>query len=266
MKLAFSTLGCPEWSFEKVVSEAVRLGYGAVELRGLEGCLELGKLSELQPQNRVGTKQILAEAGISFCSLDTSCSFHDPEKLKDALCEGREVIDIASDMEVPYIRVFGNSLPAEYSEEESLSRIADGIRELCLYAEGKNVQVLLEVHGDLVTPERLVRVAENVDRSEFGMIWDVEHISGCTHAQLYTAIKPWIRHVHLKDSYSEDGKRVLCLPGRGDLPLEEIVRMMLADGYDGWFSFEWEKVWHNELPEPEEAFPEYVRMMKRFGR
>ncbi len=262
MKLAFSTLGCPDWSFERAVDEAKRMGYGAIEVRGFERCLRLGEVPVLKPENRKETLRKLEEAGLCFCSLDTSCSFHDPEKTEEMLAEGREAIDIAADMGVPFIRVFGNSLPAEYPEEESLDRIADGIRELCRYAEGKKVQVLLEVHGDIVTPARLTAVAEKVDRPEFGMIWDVQHIRGCSHMELYKAIKPWIRHVHLKDGYTEDGKRLLCLPGEGDLPLGEIVRTMLADGYEGWFSFEWEKLWKKDLQEPEEAFPVYVRMME----
>jgi len=264
MKLAFSTLGCPGWSFDQILA-AGAMGYGAVELRGIGDCLRLGELPELQPENRAETSRRLAEAGLRFCSLDTSCSFHDPEKTEEMLAEGREAVDLAHSMGVPFIRVFGNSLPEEYPEEESLDRIAAGIRALCVHAEGKNVQVLLEVHGDLVTPERLTAVAKKVGRPEFGMIWDVEHIRGCTHMELYAAIKPWIRQVHIKDSYPADGKRVLCLPGRGDLPLAEIVRTMLDDGFDGWFSFEWEKRWHKDLEEPEEAFPEYVRMMESIG-
>ena len=37
LRLAFSTLGCPNWSLTRVLDEAARLGYAAVELRGLEG-------------------------------------------------------------------------------------------------------------------------------------------------------------------------------------------------------------------------------------
>ena len=240
------------------------MGYGAIEVRGFERCLRLGEIPVLKPENRRETLRKMEEAGLCFCSFDTSCSFHDPEKTEEMLAEGREAIDIAADMGVPYIRVFGNSLPEGYTEEENIARIAGGIRELCCYAEGKNVQVLLEVHGDLVTRERLVKTAKLVDRPEFGIIWDVEHIEGCTHMELYEAIKPWVRHVHIKDGYTADGKRILCLPGEGDLPLCGIVRTMLADGYDGWFSFEWEKLWYKDLPEPEEAFPVYVRMMEKF--
>ena len=37
---------------------------------------------------------------------------------------------------------------------------------------------------------------------------------------------------------------------------------LLADGYDGYFSFEWEKKWVPDLEEPEIAFPAYAEYMR----
>jgi hypothetical protein len=34
------------------------------------------------------------------------------------------------------------------------------------------------------------------------------------------------------------------------------------DGYQGYYSFEWEKLWHPELEEPEVALPAYVSAMR----
>lgn len=35
MRLSFSTLGCPGWSFEQIMENAHEMGYEAVELRGV---------------------------------------------------------------------------------------------------------------------------------------------------------------------------------------------------------------------------------------
>ena len=35
MKLAFSTLGCPDWSLRYAVEQAKALGFQAVEIRGI---------------------------------------------------------------------------------------------------------------------------------------------------------------------------------------------------------------------------------------
>jgi len=35
-------------------------------------------------------------------------------------------------------------------------------------------------------------------------------------------------------------------------------------GYKGYYCFEWEKVWHPDLLEPEVAFPDYVRVVSEY--
>lgn len=35
MKISFSTLGCPRWSWREILATACDLGYGGVEVRGV---------------------------------------------------------------------------------------------------------------------------------------------------------------------------------------------------------------------------------------
>jgi sugar phosphate isomerase/epimerase len=53
----------------------------------------------------------------------------------------------------------------------------------------------------------------------------------------------------------------LCRVGEGQIPIKAIVRQLLAGGYTGYFSLEWEKKWHPELPGAEIAYPDFVRVM-----
>ena len=46
------------------------------------------------------------------------------------------------------------------------------------------------------------------------------------------------------------------------LPLKAVISRLRQDGYEGFYSFEWEKRWHPELPEPERALPRYVDFMR----
>jgi hypothetical protein len=43
--------------------------------------------------------------------------------------------------------------------------------------------------------------------------------------------------------------------GGGEFPATECLGLLLDDGYDGWHSLEWEKMWHPELVDPEVALP-----------
>jgi sugar phosphate isomerase/epimerase len=65
--------------------------------------------------------------------------------------------------------------------------------------------------------------------------------------------------VHIKDFSNSDG--ALTLIGNGDIPIIPIVNQLLSDGYDGYFSLEWEKKWHPELPEIESALARYRALL-----
>ena len=47
--ISFSTLGCPSWTWKQILDQADRLGYAAIELRGIGSELDLTKLPEFAP-------------------------------------------------------------------------------------------------------------------------------------------------------------------------------------------------------------------------
>src|SRR5262249_44643621 len=57
MPISFSTLGCPKWDWKTILKNASEWGYAAVELRGIEGELDLTKRPEF---NGSRLKQSLA--------------------------------------------------------------------------------------------------------------------------------------------------------------------------------------------------------------
>lgn len=257
-RLAFSTLGCPDWSFERILSEAAGLGFGAIELRGIGADIEIDSLPLLMKENRVCVRRALDEARIKLCALDCSASFDDESRLKRSLSEGRYAIEAASELEVPFIRIFGDRII--HNDDITMRNAACGIHQLCHEARGNGVTVLLETHGDFNTAERLTRMAELVDRPEFGILWDIEHTSkaGENARDFAQRLIALIKHIHLKDINSTGE---LCLPGDGVLNPAGIAKMLDDMGYNGLYSFEWEKRWHRELPEPEVAFARYADIM-----
>ncbi len=44
MKLAFTTLGCPNWDLDTIISKAVKYGYDGVDFRGYLGEMDIYKL------------------------------------------------------------------------------------------------------------------------------------------------------------------------------------------------------------------------------
>ncbi len=266
MKLSFSTLGCPEWSYERVLEEARNDGYDGVEVRGIQGEMKPEKIPCFALGRQQDTRRMAAAAGVKLIGFGASGSFHDPKNLENALADGRAAIDVAAAMGMGFVRVFGDKIGPDDDEDEIIGRVADGIRALCRYAEGTGVTVVQEVHGSFNLARRVLGVANRVQMDNFGVLWDVAHSDktyGDDYMTFYSAIRPLIRHVHFKDHVrGADGSFTLCPTGKGDIPLLPIMRQLEKDGYAGFVSLEWEKAWHPDLPDPAVEFPHFVKYIR----
>ena len=264
MNLCFSTLGCTEWSLERILSTAEQFHIHALEIRGMDGLMDNRQIPALSPDHEADTQAMLARYHVIPQVLGTSCAFHAPEKWESAVEEGKACIDIAARLKIPYIRVFGNRLIGESlrEQEECYNLVAKGIAELCDYASDTDVTVLLEVHGDYNRIETLGEVTARLkDYRNFGLIWDIAHTSayGDRWEEFYHFFRPLIRHIHIKDKTTSP--MALTIPGEGELPIVAIVHRLLEDGFDGYFSLEWEKKWHPDLPELPDALEAFVRIL-----
>ncbi|MGE5549177.1 MAG: sugar phosphate isomerase/epimerase family protein [Bacteroidota bacterium] len=268
MRFAFSTLGCPTWSWETVLEAASSLGYDGISLRGIGPVLQdLRQAEPFRPDRIEATKAELARRKLALCSVDTSVSFHDPDKTEAMMAAGRAHLDLAAALGVARIRVFGDKVPDGQGREEVRSRIAAGLKKLAFYAEPLGVDVLLETHGDFSQGWEVRRLMEMVDHPRVGVIWDIHHPfrhGGETPAETYAQLSGYIRAAHFKDSRGTHKDHAYCLLGQGDVPVRECLRLLKDGGYDGWIIFEWEKRWHAEIEEPEVAFPQFIREIRRY--
>jgi len=267
-RLAFSTLACPGWSWEEVVGRAVEYGYGGLELRGVEGEMDLPEARPFAGGRASSTRRQLEERGLSIVCLGTSCRFDRPEGDLESLDEGRRHIELAAELGAPFIRVFGDGVPEGMTEGEAVSRVADGLLALGRHAEGTGVEVLIETHGDFSRSALLLEVLQQADHPNVGVLWDVHHpyrFLGEPVPETHGRLEGRVRHVHLKDSSPKDGGFRYRLLGEGDVPVGEALRLLDDGGYGGWISFEWEKLWHPEIEDPEVALPAFVRAFRVLG-
>lgn len=268
MKLSISTLGCPTWSFDKIISEYKKIGVCGIEVRGINGTMNFAEIPEFSDDNTTKTLNILKENGMELVGFGASSSFHDKEKHEKNISEAMLTVDYAKKLGVPRIRVFGNNVLPD-DPDGSIVNIIEGLSRVCEYAEGSGVTVCLEIHGDINTAERLEKIINALKKyRSFAILWDVCHTFTAYENdidEVYEVIKPYVDHVHIKDAVRENGKTVIRTLGEGKINVEGIVKRLIADGYDGYFSFEHEKVWHKDLPEPEVEFPKFVEYMKKLN-
>lgn len=261
MKLCFSTLGCCDYSLEDIIALAKNYGIEYLEVRGINGVLENKDIPEFFPENAEKTKRTLANAKITPRVLGASCAFHDASKYKTKIEEAKTDILIAERMGFPYVRFFGNNIKDD--KDACIARVSSSFAEIADFAASHGVTALLEVHGDFNCNENLAPILDALrGKAGFGLIWDVAHsdiVYGENWQGFYELIRPFIKHVHLKDH--KDGE--LTLPGDGTIPLLPIVRRLLADGYDGCLSLEWEKKWHPEIGDIEPALDKLTALLTK---
>ncbi len=268
--LAFSTLGCPDWDFHKIVNFAVDNGYQGIEVRGLLREMDLTKSPLFAtPQSRKNAVSLMKEKELRFCGLGSSAMLHmaAPAERNKNLEEAKRFIDLAHEINCPYVRVFPNKLPKDQEKNQTMDLIVGGLRELGSHAKGSKVSVLLESHGDLIYSEDLEVIMHAAASAQVGLIWDIANCWSVTKeppSLVYKRLKEYIRHTHLKDGKLGDKGLDYTLFGQGDVPLAEAIRALIAGGYKGYYSFEWEKLWHPEILEPEVALADFPKSIQRY--
>ncbi len=265
-RIAFSTLGCPAWSWKTILESADRFGYAGIELRGVAGEMDLPKVPELQGTRLAATKKDLSALGIVVTDLGASATMHekDPAAREKQFDEGRRFIDLAHALGVPYVRMFGDRLPPDEPKDEVMKRVVDGFQQMTAHAKPAGVTVLIESHGDFTRSDDLAAILTRVDSPQFALLWDAHHtfVAGREQpADTWARLGKWVRHTHLKDSRPEGADRRYVLLGAGDVPVKEQVKVLAAAGYKGYYCLEWEKKWHPEIEEPEIAFPQFAKAM-----
>jgi sugar phosphate isomerase/epimerase len=267
MRLAFSTLGCPQWELDHIAQAARDFGYEAIELRAVGGDLDLLARPEFQPAAVEATRRRLADQNIAVCCVDTSCTFDSV----DAAERGAQVelavrhCELAAALGAPLIRVFPDKIPAGASREGTRDRIAASLNEVARRAPD-GVRVGLETHGDFARGREAALVARLAGRPNVALIWDVANAlnSGDTVEESASAVAPYLAHVHLRDARPVEGREhwLPVLAGRGLVPFAGAIDELRRLGYDGFVCFEWEKYWQPEIEEPEVALPDFAAALK----
>jgi sugar phosphate isomerase/epimerase len=263
-RLAFSTLGCPKWPFAQILDFATANGFSAIEIRCILGDLDLPNRPEFAPDQLAATKKAIAAHGLKVSDLGSSSEMHhtDPDKRAKSIADAKRFIDLAEKLDAPYIRIYGNKI--EGDQQECIHRVAAGMRELAIYAQSHNVTVIIESHGDFVTSTLLKQVLSEADHPSAALLWDAHHTFVSGHEEPEVTVRElgsWIRHTHLKDSVEVNGEAHYVLTGKGSVPVARQMQALAATSYKGYFCFEWEKLWHPDIAEPEIAIADFARVV-----
>jgi sugar phosphate isomerase/epimerase len=267
MKTSFSTLACPDWSLSEVLRAAATYGYDGVELRVISRKLDLWNLPEFKSSSFAATRAAIQDHGLVIASMDSSACFHSPDvqERKRNFDSALRMAEVAAGLGAPSIRVFGDHIQPGSDRNQTAAWIADSLTQLADRLKPAGVEVWLETHGDFASATDVSDILAQVDCSQVGIIWDPANAfdQNGEAPLILPQISSRIRHVHLKDlARDAQGSTSYALTGEGEFPLDTMFASLAAIGFDGFVSFEWEKLWHPELATPEIALPHFIKWWK----
>lgn len=267
MKIAFSTLGCPDFTWEDICVMAKDLRFNGIELRGVGSEISSYRSKPFRDNEITSTVERLRNLEITVPCISSSCCIKDEKHINATLNEGYNSIDLAVKLGSGFVRVLADVEPHETSVPDE-SAVIERLRELISYSDGKNVTILIETNGYYARSVRLRKLLQHFGPDEVGVLWDIHHPFRYFGEQPEETIKnigEWVRYVHIKDSVKDDtGKIRYKMLGDGDVPVDEALKLLKDMGYEGFVSLEWVKRWSNDLEDAYIVFPQFANYMKRY--
>ena len=267
--LSFSTVGCPDWTFDQIIHFAKVHGYNGIELRGILRELDLVKCPEFNSPAAIAlSRKKVEDKGLQIVCLGSSAVLHEPRGLKRLknIDEAKRFIDLANGLNCHAIRVFPDKTTTGNSREKTLENMTESLLDIAAYAKGSPVQVLVETHGELLQSEEILALMQSVSGTQTGLVWDFVNMWTKTNvppSEIYQKLKPYIKHTHIKNLIRIDGKDRDTLLEQGIAPIFEVIQILQQNDYQGFYSFEWEKLWQPEIEEPEIALADYALLMRK---
>ena len=264
--LAYSTLGCPDWTLEHAAEQAAANGYRALEIRWLDG----GIIPAAMPaERRREIKQIMQRNNLEIIGLGLSTRFSSPDPAERAanLKELQRYLELANDLGAPMVRSFGGNLQPACTIEHTIDWVAENLAAAMPAAEQQGVTVLLETHDAFCRGAEVAKVLAQVEHPRLQAVWDVHHPfrMGESIEETWRLIGARTAQVHIKDArLRPDNSWQLVLLGEGEVPCRPVVELLHREGYKGMISAEWEKKWHPEIEEPEIAMPQHARVLREW--
>lgn len=257
LRLAFSTLGCPDWSLERVAGAVREYGYDGVELRLVDG-------EVLPPHPSETDRGRIRDAlrGVPVVAVDTSLRMAAPEPGWEEDLRG--YCEVATELGCDLLRVFGGTAP-----EGDDRGAVEHLRRAGAIAGPLGVRVTLETHDDFSSARTVRGVLDQVPEPAVGALWDFHHPyrMGEAPEEVWELIGDRTLLVHIKDAVPDASERTgwkLVLLGEGEVPVRQSLQVLQDRGYRGWLTVEWEKKWHPEIAEPEVAFPQHADLLRRW--
>ncbi len=266
MKISFSTIGCPDYSWPDIYTMAKDLGYHGVEIRGLGEHISAYKAKPFSEANAAATAKKLQDIGLEISCFSSGCPLKYQDRLDKSIEELTAYAKLANQFGTCYIRVLADENPKPEGDVDD-NAIIEALKRLEPIAEQYNVTMCVETNGVYSDTARLRKVLDAVGSRKIAALWDIHHPyrnCGETPEQTVSNLGEYIKYVHVKDSVEVNGVVSYRMMGQGDMPIKEAFDALQSMHYTGFVSLEWVKRWSKELADAWVVFPQFAHYMEPY--
>ncbi len=237
MKLGLLTFNmAKEWDLDTIFEKVPALGFAGVELRTQREHAH-GVEPDVPDDELAAIRDRFEEAGVAIAGLSSSCSYDspDPEVLRANIDATKRHLDMCALLGAGGVKVYGNVFHDDVPREQTIAQLTTSLAECAAHGADVGAKVRFEMHGQFNTPELCLQVLSEADPAGIGLIFNcnpIDVVEGSVEPT-WNAVRERVIHVHLHD---------LADP---QFPYDELVRLLVRDGFDGWAT--------GELPESTDA-------------
>lgn len=212
-----------DFDLDTVIEKLETAGFEGVELRTTH---KHGVEPSISSEERKQVRAKFEKSRVKLAALGSVCEFHSPipEERHKQVETAKAFIDLAQDIGAAGVKVRPNRLPEDVSPEQTITNIAECLREIGYYAAERNVRIWLEVHGrDTQKPPVIEQIMKQANHPSVGVCWNStppDIVDGSLKTY-FNLLKPWIEHVHIHDLIE-------------DYPYRELFGLLKQMNYQGF--------------------------------
>ncbi|MEG0664632.1 MAG: TIM barrel protein, partial [Clostridia bacterium] len=171
MKISFSTLGCPNFSWPEIYSMAKDLGFDGIEIRGLGDDIFAVKAAPFRDESIEQTVAHLKSLHLEIPCLSSGNCLKYIDQAEKNKKEIQEYINLAKKTGTPYIRILGDLDVKPENDVIDDKIIINQLKELAPIAKASGVTLLVETNGVYADTARLANVLNSVKSDNVAALW-----------------------------------------------------------------------------------------------
>jgi sugar phosphate isomerase/epimerase len=250
MKIAFSTVACPEWTLERVASSAREAGYLGVELRGF-GDASRAFASDPFLIDAAKVRRVLDQVGVRVASLATGVRYDAPINppmvghflfdQEASVHAAKRAVDVAAAIEAPFVRVFGFEVQGADRPANALERIQNRLYLTCDHARTTGVQVVLENGGSFVRAADQAAMLDRVKHTLMRAAYSIQigALAGDDPAEAVAMLGERLTIVKVRPYVNG----VPAAVDANDPLIARTFARLREIGYTGWVVYELDRAW-----------------------